>query len=100
MWLAWGITWEPLQTTGYVVTTKNSQGLRLVSLQLFARGNPQACPPYSSRTYSWCDSGDEFCDSGDSLLTHFSYFDHEAAIVDFVINRYNKLKWTKHVTYW
>ncbi|KAF7936633.1 uncharacterized protein EAE97_007999 [Botrytis byssoidea] len=38
---------------------------------LFARQNIAACP--TEKTVSYCDSQDEFCDSGNSLQVHLSY---------------------------
>jgi acetylxylan esterase len=59
---------------------------------LFARKNAVACAPYDAITNSWCDTGDQFCDSGLNLFTHLSYFNHQTEIVNFVVSQYNKWK--------
>ena len=36
--------------------------------------NTVACAPSANIKQSYCNSDDEFCDSGNSLATHLSYF--------------------------
>ena len=55
---------------------------------VFPRVNTAACAPSAPITQSFCNSEDEFCDSGDSLAVHLSYvqaFGTQAA--QFVVGR-------------
>jgi acetylxylan esterase len=40
---------------------------------MFPRPKEQTCAPYTSRMISFCDQGDTFCASGDSVQVHASY---------------------------
>jgi hypothetical protein len=40
---------------------------------VFPRNNTAACAPSANITQSYCNSDDEFCDSGTSLQVHVSY---------------------------
>ncbi|TDZ41462.1 Acetylxylan esterase 2 [Colletotrichum trifolii] len=40
---------------------------------VFPRGDSAACGALASRMASFCDSGDTFCDSGNSLQVHMGY---------------------------
>lgn len=42
-------------------------------MQVFPRQDTQSCLPLADRTQSFCDGGDTFCDSGNSILTHLGY---------------------------
>jgi len=58
-------------------------------LQWFPRFNTSACDAFSDRMASWCDTGDKYCDCGDSDVVQYSYFEkytNDAAA--FVVSRY------------
>jgi len=40
---------------------------------LFARGNDASLDAFAARTQSYCDTGDTFCASGNSVAVHLSY---------------------------
>ena len=57
---------------------------------VFPRVNTAACAPSANITQSYCNTGDEFCDSGTSLQVHLSYvsvFGTQAA--QFIMGRVN-----------
>ena len=57
--------------------------------QWFPRWNTSACDAYADQMASWCDTGDKYCDSGDSQEVHYSYFDkYTNDAVAFVVSRY------------
>jgi hypothetical protein len=58
---------------------------------VFSRVNTAACSPSANITQSYCNSADEFCDSGDSLATHLSYVKCilRDAAAQFIIGRVN-----------
>ncbi|GAB7350303.1 hypothetical protein MBLNU459_g0938t1 [Dothideomycetes sp. NU459] len=55
---------------------------------LFPRTNEAGCAPYVSKIASYCDTGDEFCDSGTSLLDHLDYVElYGTAATQFVVSK-------------
>lgn len=60
---------------------------------VFPRVNTAACDPSANITQSYCNAGDEFCDSGNSLATHLSYVNvFGGAAADFIVGRVNGTK--------
>ncbi|PHH70021.1 hypothetical protein CDD82_7388 [Ophiocordyceps australis] len=48
------------------------------------------CNQYSSRIVSYCDSGDVYCDSGNSNAVHHGYLaNYTDAAVDFILDRFH-----------
>ncbi|KAF7551832.1 hypothetical protein G7Z17_g4765 [Cylindrodendrum hubeiense] len=60
---------------------------------IFARDNVTFCEEnYGDILRSFCDTGDVYCDDGDDSEVHGSYFNSYASdVVDFVVERYEKL---------
>jgi hypothetical protein len=74
-------THVPSQSQNVGNSTKND---------VFPCVNTAACAPSANITQSYCNSGDEFCDSGNSLATQLSYvnvFGNVAA--QFIVRRVN-----------
>lgn len=62
-----------------------------MNFQLFPRQNTSGCAPYANRTQAYCDANDMFCDSGNSIQVHTSYFEkYTSAAVDFVASELGK----------
>ncbi len=57
---------------------------------IFPRQNTSGCEPYSDVIGAWCDDNDLFCDSGNSLPVHRSYFfNYTQAAASFIVSKYN-----------
>jgi hypothetical protein len=76
---------DPRHVTGQSfdlgTSTKNGQ---------FPRSSTQlnVLKGYASRISAWCDSNDEFCDSGNSLQVHLTYLNrYQTAAQNFVIGK-------------
>jgi len=64
-------------------------GADALARQWFPRFNTSACNTYADRMASWCDTGDKYCDCGDSEVVQYGYFEkytNDAAA--FVVSRY------------
>ena len=67
---------------------------RLTQLfKMFPRAKSYTCQPYVSRMISFCDSGDTFCDKGNSTAVHGSYLQkYSTQAAEFVEAQVKKLK--------
>ncbi|KAH8647048.1 cutinase [Tricladium varicosporioides] len=76
---------DPTQVPGLTQNVGSSQ-----NEGVFPRVNAAGCTTASAIAQSYCDNGDTFCDSGNSIATHLSYvneFGTQAA--QFVISKVN-----------
>ncbi|TDZ33039.1 Acetylxylan esterase 2 [Colletotrichum spinosum] len=66
---------------------------------VFPRGDSAACGALASRMASFCDSGDTFCDSGNSLQVHMGYVRRSGdAAASFIVGMVQGGGATKNVT--
>ncbi|KAH8889472.1 cutinase-domain-containing protein [Thozetella sp. PMI_491] len=58
---------------------------------IFSRKNTTICDEYDDFTASWCDTGDPYCDHGNSPTVHGSYIGtYGNDIVQFIVDKYGK----------
>lgn len=58
---------------------------------MFPRKDTKALEPYADITQAYCNSGDTFCDSGNSIATHLAYVQtNGAAASAFVVKMYQQ----------
>ncbi|KAF6811846.1 Acetylxylan esterase 1 [Colletotrichum musicola] len=63
--------------------------LTRVLFQLYPRGDIKMCQQYASKIESWCDTGDLYCDNGNTPGIHRSYFSkYTPDAVEFVFSRF------------
>lgn len=61
-------------------------------LQWFHRENTSDCTPYASKMKSWCDKGDQYCDSGFMEDMAGDYLEHyRTDAVDFIVDKYKNV---------
>lgn len=59
--------------------------------QMFPRKDTKALEPYADITQAYCNSGDTFCDSGNSIATHLAYVQtNGAAASAFVVKMHQQ----------